>query len=122
MTAQGEETAPSRLVPEGATRIIALYGGVGADLLAAGSSCFVITLKDGGISGSQKFIVGAMGGDLVQSGADSAGTRTGFIFDDREIPGGIDLKVEANKQLTIEMEMAGEDLGDFDGLVTIVFA
>ena len=122
LTAQGEEATPDRKVPSGATRLIAIYGGVGADLLAAGGGVAILKLSDGGISGKQIIALGAQGGDLPQSGSDRAGALMRVFLDDREIPGGIDLKVTELKQLTIEVEMPGTDLGDFDGIITLVFA
>jgi len=115
MTAQGEEVTPARDVPVGARVIKEISGAILADGLADGSAIFILKLSEGGISGTQVLVAGAQGAIQVQSGADRPGIIAHFNLKDLDIP------VVQNKQLTIEMEMTGSDLGDFDGVITILF-
>lgn len=115
LTAQGEDGTVSRFIPKGAKKIQDILGSVLADGLADGSAVFILKLSDGGISGTQKLVVGAQGAIAVQSGADGDSPNAFFSLED------VDIKCEEDKQITVEVEMAGSDLGDVDAMITLVF-
>ena len=115
MTNQGEESAPSRDVPIGAKKIDKIVGSIIADGLADGSGVFILKLSEGGISGTQILVVGAQGAKAVTSGADGANAQGFFLLED------VDIKVTENKQITIEFENVGDDLGDTDAAITLIF-
>ena len=115
MTNQGEEATPSRDVPIGARKIDKIVGSIIADGLADGSAVFILKLSEGGISGTQILVVGAQGSKAVTSGADGANAQGFFLLED------VDIRVVENKQITMEFEMAGSDLGDVDAAITLIF-
>ena len=115
MTNQGEEGTPSRDVPIGARKIDKIVGSIIADGLADGSGVFILKLSEGGISGTQILVVGAQGSKAVTSGADGANAQGFFLLED------VDIKVTENKQITIEFENVGDDLGDTDAAITLIF-
>ena len=115
LTTQGEDGSVSRFIPKGAKIIQDIVGSVLADGLADGAAVFILKLSDGGISGRQKIVVGAQGAIAVQSGADGDSPNAYFSLED------IDIKVEEDKQIDVEIEMAGSDLGDVDASITLIF-
>lgn len=115
LTTQGEDGAVSRFIPKGAKMIQDIIGSVLADGLADGSAVFILKLSDGGISGTKKLVVGAQGAIAVQSGADGDSPNAFFSLED------VDIKCEEDKQITVEVEMAGSDLGDVDASITLIF-
>lgn len=118
LTTQGSVTAPSLVVPSGATKIDKILVASAAEGLADGSATFFIRLGGNGIlKGEQVIVIGAAGRIAVQAGSDAA-PQVGklFILED------LDISVSPSDTITIAAEMAGSDLGTARVVVTVVFA
>lgn len=118
LTTQGSVTIPSRQVPAGVTTIKRIIVAVAADLAAAAAVVFLLRLTGTAIKGGEQVIVvGAEGGQAVQTGSDQAPS----VHDTFELDN-VDIEVSAGDTLTIQGEMAGGDVGTARMVVTIVFA
>jgi len=116
-TAQGSVSAPSRKIPEGVTRITKIRAVIVPDMAAAGAAVFLLRL--GGVAvvgGEQVLVIGAAGGALPQTGADPTGIAPLIAeLDD------LDIEVKPDV-INVSGEMAGDDLGECSGYVTLFFA
>jgi hypothetical protein len=118
LTTQGSTTAPSRQVPSDASIIKTICVACAPDLAAAGAASFMLKLSGKGIKGGEQtiFVAGA-GGAAVQSGADPDGLAMGpLVIDEAGIA------VDGGDTITIEADLAGDDLGDARMVVTLIFA
>ena len=116
LTAQGSVSAPSRKIPEGVSRITKIVVAIAPDMAAAGAAVFLLRL--GGVAvvgGEQVLVVGAAGGQLPQTGADPTGIEPIVtVLED------LDIEVKPDV-INVSAEMAGDDLGECTGYVTLVF-
>lgn len=114
LTTAGSKTAPSRDVPSGMTKIVRIIAGVSADLVAAGSAVVFLRLGGTGVRGGEQTVVlGAIGGQIPDD--DSSGMESHLSLD-------VDIDVQQADQIDLELDFAGDDLGEHGGVVTIIFA
>jgi len=118
LTTQGSVSAPSLVTPSGVRKIQRLIVGVAADLAAAGDSGYFVRLNGAAVlKGEQVITVGAQGGQAPQAGSDQA--TSGVILFDLD---DVDIDVVGSEVITIQGEMAGDDLGTARMVVTLIFA
>lgn len=116
LTARGSVTAPSRRVPQDVTQIQHLVGSLTSDCAAAGAAVFFIRISGGGIQGVQEIVIGAASHIAVQSGADSTGQRS-VLFQLADV----NIEVTPGETITVSAEHAGDDLGQAEIAVTLIF-
>jgi len=116
LTAQGSVSAPSRKIPEGVRRITKIIASIAPDIAANGAAVFLLRL--GGVAvvgGEQVLVIGAAGGQAPQTGADPTGIGPYVtVLED------LDIEVKSDV-INVSAEMAGDDLGECTGYVTLVF-
>lgn len=117
ITSQGSVTAPSLVVPSGATKISKIFVSAGQEGLAAGSAVFILRLGGAGVlKGEQTFVVAAGGTIAVQAGSDAAPCISDLlILED------VDVDVSPSDTINISAEMAGSDLGTAHIVATVYF-
>lgn len=118
LTAQGSVGAPSLVVPNGMTKIRAIYAAAATDN-QADDGAVVFFLRLGGnavMNGESVLMFAGGGGQLVQAGSDAAPSdMIPFVLDD------LDIEVRASDTIAVSCEMAGIDPGDATVGVTVVF-
>lgn len=114
---QGSVTAPSLIVPAGATIIDQILVAASAEGLADGSAAYLLRLGGGAVlGGEQVLVIGAGGRIAPQSGSDAApAISMATLLTDLQIA------VRASDNLTISAEMAGTDLGTVHVVITLIF-
>lgn len=117
LVVQGSIANPNTKTPKGAKKIDVISVYVGSDLAVAGRAGFLVRIGGDAVkNGEHTIVVGAEGATAVQSGADTPGvTSTPFVLED------VDIDVDSSEQLTIDVEMLDDDLGDVEGVVTLIF-
>jgi len=116
LTARGSNTAPSRRVPADVSQIQHLIGSLTSDCAASGAAVFFIRISGGGIQGVQEIIIGAASHIAVQSGADSSGQRS-VLFQLHNA----NIEVTPGETIKVGAEHAGDDLGQAEIAVTLIF-
>ena len=116
LVGQGSTTTPSRQVPTGVSEIQHIVGSLTSDCAGSGAAIFFIRIFGGGIKGVQEIVIGGASHIAVQSGADSSGQRS-VLFQLEDV----NIEVEAGAILTVEAEHAGDDLGQSEICITIIF-
>lgn len=118
LTTQGSVTAPSSVVPAGATKIDKLIVTASSEALADGAQTFFVRLGGNAVMGGEQVIaISAVGRIAPQSGSDSAPQlMTAFVLDDA------DIEVRASDTISISAEGAGTDTGTAHVGVTVVYA
>ena len=119
LTAQGSVTAPSLVVPAGMTKISKVIAAFASDNLADdGSVALLVRLGGSAVLGGEQVItMGALGGQLPQTGSDVApSVGIPFVLQDA------DIAVQASDTVSIAAEIAGVDPGDTTVAVTLVYA
>lgn len=116
LTTQGSKSAPSRLVPAGLQlkKIVRIRAGFSVDSTAAGSCVVFLRLSgDGIIGGTQTLVLGAVGSQI---GDDDQEIHSGRVALD------VDIDVIINGQIDLELDFAGDDMGEHGGVVTLIYA
>lgn len=114
LTTQASKSTPSRDVPTGITKIVKIIAGVSADNTAAGSAvCFLRLEGDGIKGGTQTLVLAAIGGQAPTG--DTAGMDSHVELD-------VDMDVQEGNQIDLELDFAGDDLGEHGGVVTLIYA
>lgn len=118
LTSQGSVSAPSRIVPQGMTKIKKIVGQLTSDNLADDGAASAI-LRLGGsavLGGEQNIVLGSVGGQTVQSGSDAAPSASmPFVLEDA------DIDVRPGDTVEIAADLAGVDPGDTSLAVTLIF-
>lgn len=117
LTAQGSVSAPSLVVPAGATRIKSIMAAIGCDNAASGQA--VAFLRIGGnavLNGEQQIMFASTGGTLPQAGSDRAPSfMQPFTLVDA------DIEVRPSDTVDVSGEIAGADPGDTTFVVTLIY-
>lgn len=118
LTAQGSVTAPSRLVPPGATMIKRIVYAVSHDSAADGEVTFQLTLSGDAVKNGEQVITLGGGSFIdVQSGSDAGRNYMKAIVVEN-----VDIEVSENNTVDISVEMAGVDVGTATAVVSCFFA
>ncbi len=117
LTAQGSVSAPSRVTPAGAKRIVGILVAAAADQVAEGAAAVLVRLGGNAIRrGEQSFIVAGLAGNTVVSGSDLPPVYNPlFMLLDA------DIEVDGSEVIDINAELVGDDLGDATLVVTLIF-
>ena len=117
LTAQGSVSAPSRVTPADAKRIVGILVAAAADQLAEGAANVLVRLGGNAIRrGEQSFIVAGLAGNTVVSGSDLPPVYNPlFMLMDA------DIEVDGSEVIDINAELVGDDLGDSTVVVTLIF-
>ena len=114
LTTQGSETAPSRQIPSGkskVTRIIAALAGDGS--IDAGTAIF-IRLSGNAFPGGPHIIpIGGNGGEITASADQTANFHIAIID--------VDIDVKAGNVATVSAEYGGVDIGSPEVGITLYF-
>lgn len=118
LTTQGSVTAPSSVVPAGATKIDKIIVAGTSEGLADGAQSLIVRLGGNAVLGGEQVItVSAMGRIAPQSGSDSAPQlMTAWVLEDA------DIEVRASDTISISAEGPGTDTGTIHIGVTVVYA
>jgi len=117
LTAQGSVAAPSRVLPRNITKITGILAAVSGDGAAEGSGVFFIRLGGTAVRNGEQTLMFACGQtNTVQTGSDAPAMQTGLfkLMD-------ADIAVDPSEVIDVQVEMAGEDLGDTCAVVTLIF-
>lgn len=117
LTAQGSVTAPSRVTPANANRIVGILVAAATDQLAEGAANVLIRLGGNAIRrGEQTLIVAGLAANTVVAGSDLPPVYNPLfmLFD-------ADIEVDGSEVINIDAELVGDDLGDSTVVVTLIF-
>jgi len=118
LTAQGSVATPSRLIPAGVTKIVAIHASGAVDFAAFGAAVHIIRLGGDAVQGGQQtFVIGSSGGTDIQSGSDSSGSPK-YISKMENL----NIQVAELANIDIQAEMVGADMGDAHIQVHLVYA
>ena len=106
LATRGSEAAPSLQIPAQWKKITRLLVAVAVDMVAAGSTMFLLRLTGGAVGGTQDLVVGAAGGQDPQAGSDCAPVVS-QIFDLEDV----DIDVSGGDVITVDGCMTDTDLG-----------
>ena len=117
ITSQGSVTAPSRITPTKATKIVGVIVAAAADQLAEGAANILVRLGGNAIRGGEQTIICAgLAGNTVVSGSDLPPVYNPlFMLMDA------DIEVDGSEVLDINAELTGDDLGDSTVVITVIF-
>ena len=117
ITTQGSVTAPSRVTPTKATRIVSVLVAAAADQLAEGAANILVRLGGNAIRGGEQTIICAgLAGNTVVAGSDLPPVYNPlFMLMDA------DIEVDGSEVIDINAELVGDDLGDSTVVITLVF-
>ena len=118
LTAQGSVTAPSLVVPSGATKIKKILAAASHDGAADdGTALFFLRLNGSAVkNGEQTLVFAGAGNQTVQTGSDAGpAVMSPFMIED------VDIDIQASEVITIAAEFAGVDIGDSAVVVTLVY-
>lgn len=118
LTTQGSVTAPSSVVPAGATKIDKIIVAATSEGLADGAQSVFVRLGGNAVLGGEQVIaVSALGRIAPQSGSDSAPQlMPAWVLEDA------DIEVRASDTISISAEGAGTDTGTVHIGVTVIYA
>ena len=114
---QGSVTAPSRVTPTKATKIVSVLVAAAADQLAEGAGNILVRLGGNAIRGGEQTIICAgLAGNTVISGSDLPPVYNPlFMLMDA------DIDVDGSEVIDINAELVGDDLGDTTVVITLIF-
>jgi len=117
ITAQGSVTAPSRVTPTKATKIVSVLVAAAADQLAEGAANILVRLGGNAIRGGEQTIICAgLAGNTVVAGSDLPPVYNPlFMLMDA------DIEVDGSEVIDINAELVGDDLGDSTVVITVIF-
>lgn len=114
---QGSVTAPSRVTPTNAKRIVAVIVAAAADQLAEGAGNILVRLGGNAIRGGEQTIICAgLAGNTVVAGSDLPPVYNP-LFQLLEA----DIEVDGSEVIDINAELVGDDLGDTTVVITLIF-
>ena len=118
LTTQGSVTAPSSVVPAGATKIDKIIIAATSEGLADGAQSVMIRLGGNAVmGGEQVIVVSALGRIAPQSGSDSAPQlMVARVIDDA------DIEVRPSDTISVSAEGCGTDTGTIHVGVPLVYA
>ena len=117
ITTQGSVTAPSRVTPTKATKIVSVLVAAAADQLAEGAANVLVRLGGNAIrGGEQEIICAGLAGNTVVAGSDLPPVYNPLfqLLD-------ADIEVDGSEVIDINAELVGDDLGDSTLVVTLIF-
>ena len=117
LTSQGSVSAPSRVTPSNAKRIVSVLVAAATDQLAEGAGNILVRLGGNAIRrGEQSFIVAGLAGNTVVAGSDLPPVYNPLfmLFD-------ADIEIDGSEVIDINAELVGDDLGDTTVVVTLIF-
>lgn len=114
LTTQGSETAPSRQIPVGRTKVTRIMVGVASDGAADGGSAFFLRLTGNAFPGGPHVIpIGSAGGEITASADQTANFMFAIIDVDIDcVPGNV---------ASFSVEYGGTDQGTPEVGVTLYF-
>ena len=117
LTTQGSVTAPSRVTPSNAKRIVGVLVAAAADQLAEGAANILVRLGGNAIRREEQTIICAgLAGNTVVTGSDLPPVYNPlFMLMDA------DIEVDGSEVIDIDAELVGDDLGDATLVVTLIF-
>ena len=114
---QGSVSAPSRVTPTGAKKIVTVLVAAAADQLAEGAANILIRLGGNAIRGGEQTIICAgLAGNTVVSGSDLPPVYNPLFMLENA-----DIEVDGSEVIDINAELVGDDLGDSTVVVTLIF-
>ena len=114
---QGSVSAPSRVTPTGAKKIVTVLVAAAADQLAEGAANILIRLGGNAIRGGEQTIICAgLAGNTVVSGSDLPP-----VYNPMFMLENADIEVDGSEVIDINAELVGDDLGDSTVVVTLIF-
>ena len=114
---QGSVSAPSRVTPTGAKKIVTVLVAAAADQLAEGAANILIRLGGNAIRGGEQTIICAgLAGNTVVSGSDLPP-----VYNPMFMLENADIEVDGSEVIDINAELVGDDLGDSTLVVTLIF-
>lgn len=115
LTTQGSETAPSRQIPAGVSKVTRIMVGLASDAAADAGSAFILRLTGNAFPGGPHVIpIGATGGETTAS-ADQTANQLFAILD-------VDIDVKPGNVATISVEYGGVDVGSPEIGITLYFS
>ncbi len=117
LTGQGSVSAPSRVTPTNAKKIVSILVAAAADQLAEGAANILVRLGGNAIRGGEQTIICAgLAGNTVVAGSDLPPVYNPlFMLMDA------DIEVDGSEVIDINAELVGDDLGDSTLVVTVIF-
>ena len=117
LTAQGSVTAPSRVTPANAKRIVGVLVAAATDNVAEGAANVLVRLGGNAIRrGEQTLICAGLAANTVVAGSDLPPVYNPlFMLMDA------DIEVDGSEVIDIDAEFVGDDLGDSTMVVTLIF-
>ena len=117
ITGQGSVTAPSRITPANAKKIVSVLVAAAADQLAEGAANILVRLGGNAIRGGEQTIICAgLAGNTVVAGSDLPPVYNPlFMLMDA------DIEVDGAEVIDINAELVGDDLGDSTVVITLIF-
>ena len=114
LTAQGSETAPSRQIPAGKTKVTRIIAAIASDGAVDGGSALFLRLTGNAFPGGPHVIpIGSAGGEATASADQTA--NFSFVV----IP--VDIEVKAGNIATFSVEYGGVDMGSPAAGITLYF-
>lgn len=117
ITTQGSVSAPSRITPANAKRIVGILVAAGSDNVAEGAANILLRLGGNAIRrGEQSIICAGLAANTVVSGSDLPPVYNPmFMLMDA------DIEVDPSEIIDINAEVVGDDLGDVAIVITLIF-
>ena len=114
---QGSVSAPSRITPTKAKKIVGIIVAAATDQLAEGAANILIRLGGNAIrGGEQSIIVAGLAANTVVAGSDLPPVYNPlFMLMDA------DIEVDGSEVIDINAEVVGDDLGDTTVSITLIF-
>ena len=114
---QGSVTAPSRVTPTKATKIVSILVAAACDQLAEGAANILVRLGGNAIRGGEQTIICAgLAANTVVAGSDLPPVYNPlFMLMDA------DIEVDGSEVIDINAELVGDDLGDSTIVITLIF-
>jgi hypothetical protein len=117
VSGQGSVSTPSRVTPNNAKVIKTILVSGAADAAAEGAANLLLRLGGNAIkNGEQTIICGGMSANTVQAGSDAPDVQVPLfrLFD-------ADIEVAPSETIAVDAEIVGDDLGDANIVVTLIF-
>ena len=114
---QGSVSAPSRVTPTKAKKIVTILVAAATDQLAEGAGNILLRLGGNAIrGGEQNIICAGLAGNTVVSGSDLPP-----VYNPLFMLKNADIEVDGSEVIDINAELVGDDLGDTTVVITLIF-